>query len=350
MKPTRRSVLACLASLAVMPAVAACGSDEPGSATPATEAPQGGGEEGAFPVTIAHKYGETTLEAAPARVVCVGLTDQDALLALGIVPVGVTYWFGEESKRGIYSWAEEALGDSEPPTLLKNTSGVEIEQVAGLQPDLIIGTYSGLTEKEYELLSKLAPTVAQSGDYADYGTPWDEATLTVGTAVGQPAATQDLIEQVKARINEEAAAHPEFAGQTAAVVTPYEGLFIYGPEDPRSRMLVDLGFELPPIITDATDSEFGISLSSERTSDLGDVGAVVWLDLSADEQVQTVFEGTTAHEEGRWLDISDADGDYYVAHSFVTPLSIPYVLDRYVPQLAAAADGDPATEIPSPAA
>ena len=266
------------------------------------------------------------------------------------MPVGVTYWFGEESKRGVYTWAEDALGDAEPPTLLKNTSGVEIEQVAALQPDLIIGTYSGLTEKEYELLSKLAPTVAQSGDYADYGTPWDEAALTIGTAVGEPAATQELIAQVKSRINEEAAAHPEFAGQTAAVVTPYEGLFVYGPEDPRSRMLVDLGFELPPIITDADDSEFGISLSSERTSDLGDVGAVVWLDLTADQQVQKVFEGTTAHEEGRWLDISNADGDYYVAHSFVTPLSIPYVLDSYVPQLAAAADGDPATEIPSPAA
>lgn len=347
MNPTRRTVLAGLATMAVMPAVAACGSDEP--ATPSTETPQGGGES-AFPVTIAHKYGGTTLEAAPSRVVCIGYTDQDTLLALGIVPVGVTYWFGEESKRGIYSWAEEAIGDAEPPILLKDTNGVEIEQVAALQPDLIIGTYSGLTEKEYELLSKLAPTVAQSGDYSDYGTPWDEAAMTIGTAVGQPAATQELIDQVKSRINEEAAAHPEFAGQSAAVVTPYEGLFIYGPEDPRSRMLVDLGFELPPIITDATDSEFGISLSSERTSELGDVGAVVWLDLAADQQVQTVFEGTTAHDEGRWLDISNADGDYYVAHSFVTPLSIPYVLDRYVPQLAAAADGDPATEIPTAAA
>jgi iron complex transport system substrate-binding protein len=350
MNPTRRSVLAGLATLAVMPAVAACGSDDSGAASPSTDAPQGRGEEGAFPVTMTHKYGETTVEAAPERVVCVGLTDQDTLLALGIVPVGVSYWFGEESKRGIYSWAEEAFGDAEPPTLLMNTSGVEIEQVAALQPDLIIGTYSGLTQKEYDLLSKIAPTVAQNGDYADYGTPWDEAALAIGTAVGQPAAVQEVIDQVKARIAEEAEAHPEFGGQTAAVVTPYEGLFIYGPEDPRSRMLVDLGFALPPIITDADDSEFGISLSAERTSDLGDVGAVVWLDLAADKQVQQVFEGTTAHEEGRWVDISDADGDYYVAHSFVTPLSIPYVLDRYVPQLAAAADGDPATEPPAPTA
>ena len=36
-----------------------------------------------------------------------------------------------------------------------------------------------------------------------------------------------------------------------------------------------------------------------------------------------------------------------VAQSFVTPLSLPYTLDRYVPQLAAAVDGDPKTEVPT---
>ncbi len=86
------------------------------------------------------------------------------------------------------------------------------------------------------------PVVAQSGDYADYGMPWDEMALNIGTAVGQPKAAQALIDDVKTRISDEAAAHPEFKGQTAAVITPYEGLFLYGPEDPRSRMLLDLGF------------------------------------------------------------------------------------------------------------
>ncbi len=282
--PTRRTVLAGLATLAVAPALAGCGSDATGSATPAGGSPAGG-EEGAFPVTLTHKYGETTLEAAPQRVVCVGLTDQDTLLALGVVPVGVTYWFGDEDKLGIYSWAEDAFGDAEAPTLLKDTDGIQVEQIAALRPDLIIGQYTGMTEKEYGLLSTLAPTVAQSGEYADYGMPWDEAALAIGTAVGQPAATRELIDGVLDRIRQEAGAHPEFAGQTAAVVTPYEGLFVYGPEDPRSRMLTDLGFTLHPVITEADDSEFGISLSSENTSDLGDAGTVVWLDLAADQQV-----------------------------------------------------------------
>ena len=211
----------------------------------------------------------------------------------------------------------------------------------------MIGQYTGLTEPEYKKLSEVATVVAQSGDFADYGTPWDAAALTIGTAVGQPQAAQELVDSVRERIADEAAAHPEFAGQTAAVVTPYEGLFLYGPEDPRSRMLLDLGFDLHPVITTADDSEFGVSLSSERTSDLGDIGVAVWIDLAADKQVQGLFEKTTAYDEGRWVDINDSDGNYYVAHSFVTPLSIPYMLDRYVPQLAAAADGDPSSEPPA---
>ncbi|GAB2460034.1 iron-siderophore ABC transporter substrate-binding protein [Nocardioides hungaricus] len=349
MNPTRRRFLAGLSVLAVAPVLAACGDDGGTSGSPTTGS-GGPTEEAAFPVTIKHKYGETTVESAPKRVVCVGYLEQDTLLALGIVPVGVTYWFGDEKLQGVYPWAQEYLGDAELPTVLKDTNGIDIEKVASLAPDLIIGQYTGMTEAEYKKLSAMGvPVVAQSGDYADYGTPWEEMALTVGTAVGQPKRTQEVIDGVTKRIADEAAANPGFKGQTAAVITPYQGLFIYGPEDPRSRMLVDLGFDLHPVITTADDSEFGISLSAERTSDLGDIGVAVWIDIAADKQVQQIFEGTTAYDQGRWFDISADAGSYYVAHSFVTPLSIPYVLDRYVPQLAAAADGDPATVPPKSA-
>jgi iron complex transport system substrate-binding protein len=347
MNPTRRRFLASLSVLAVAPVLAACGSDSDSDTGADAPAPSGGAaEESAFPATIKHKFGETTVTEAPTRVVCVGLTEQDALLALGIAPVGVTKWFGD-APGYIFPWATDALGDRDLPEVLDSTNGIEVEKVAALAPDLIIGQYAGITEKEYELLSKIAPTLAQSGDYADYGMPWDEMALNIATAVGKPETMQGIVDDVKAQIARAAEEHPEFAGQTAAVVTPYEGLFLYGPEDPRSRMLIDLGFDLHPLITDADDSEFGVSLSAERTADLGDIGVAVWLDLSADPAVQDIFDKTTAAEDGRWVDIKEADGSYYVAHSFVTPLSIPYLLERYVPQLAAAADGDPKTEPPA---
>jgi iron complex transport system substrate-binding protein len=344
--PTRRHVLAGLSALAVAPFLAACGEDEAASGA---DVPAPGTAADAFPVTIAHKYGETTLTKAPTRVVCVGLTEQDSLLALGIVPVAVTKWFGD-APGYIFSWAQNLLGGAELPEVLEDANGVEVEKIAALAPDLVIGQYSGLTEKDYELLSKIAPTVAQPGDYADYGAPWDEMALTIGKAVGQGDKMQAIVDDVKRQIVAAGSAHPEFEGKQAMVVTPYEGLFVYGPEDPRSRMLVDLGFEFPTEIFGGKGEEFGTSLSAERTSDLDKIDVAVWLDLEADAAVRKVFDQTATSAEGRWLDISSDDGDYYVAHSFVTPLSIPYVLERYVPQLAAAVDGDPATAVPDPAA
>ena len=324
MKPNRRRLLAGAVALALAPALVACGEEAQGSDSPAADR-SSVVEEGAFPVTIEHKFGETEIEEAPERVVVVGLTDQDALLALGTVPVGVTYWYGDK-----------ALG------------GINVEKIPALAPDLIIGQYSGITQKEYDLLSALAPTVAQPGGYADYGAPWDEATLTIGKAIGRPEAAVELVDGVKARIAEEAAAHPEFDGKSGVVVAPYEGLFVYGPQDPRNQILMQLGFEFPEGLLGAEGEEFGGSVSAERTAELEDVDVTVWLGLDTDEQVKGVFETTSSFAEGRFVDIDDSVTESYaVAHSFVSPLSIPYVLDRYVPQLAAAVDGDPATEVPA---
>lgn len=341
--PSRRGFLAGLAGLAVAPALAACSGSERATGSPG----DAGDGDAAFPASIDHKFGTTQVTGAPRRVVCVGLLEQDSLLALGIVPVATTRWFGE-APGGIFPWAVDELGDAEVPTVLDATNGIPVEKVAALAPDLIIGIYSGMTQAEYDLLSRVAPTVAQPERYVDYGTPWDETTLIIGTAVGQPKAARDLVDAVNARIEKDAAEHPEFAGKAAAVVTPWEGLWVYGPEDPRGRMLAQLGFTFPEVLMDADSKEFGWSLSAENTSALDDLDTVVWLGLGdAGAGMTALWERTTAYEQGRFFDIDESSGDYYVAHSMVTPLSIPYVLDRYVPQLAAAVDGDPATEPPA---
>lgn len=346
MPASRRLFLTGLSAIVVTPVLAACGGSD---TTPTAAGSSAAGSADAFPVTIPHKFGETTITTAPTRVVCVGLVEQDALLALGIVPVAVTKWFGEAPGQ-IFSWATDQLGGSPLPEVLDNANGTPIEKVAALAPDLIIGQYAGITQKEYDLLSKIAPTVAQPGTYVDYGTPWDESTLTIGKAIGKSTEAQTVVDEVNARIEKEAADHPEFAGKQAACVTPYEGIFIYGPEDPRDRMLSKLGFVFPEILTKDQGKEFGWSISAERVGELEDVDAVVWLgtEKEVNDGTGKGWANTTASKEGRGIFINDSNGDYYIAQSMVTPLSIPYVLDRYVPQLAAAADGDPASQPESP--
>ena len=345
MPATRRSFLAGLSAAALAPLLGSCAEDAPPAQGRAKAA-----EPDAFPATIEHKYGATEVTEAPERVVCVGLVEQDALLALGIVPVAVTDWFGKAPGR-IFPWARPRLGDADLPVVLDDDDGIREEAVAKQAPDLVLGLYSGMTRQEYDLLSDLCPTIAQPKGYVDYGAPWDVCTTMIGTAVGQPEAAQQLVDDVNAEIARHRDEHPEFEGKRALCATLYDGIYIYGPEDPRSRMLTSLGFTFPEEFEDVGGDEFGGSISPERAKEL-DVDCVVW--IATEEQVKRQTGGlwteTRAHREGRSVYVSAGDGPYYIAHSMVTPLSIPYVLERYVPQLAAAVDGDPATEVPAPTA
>ena len=160
-------------------ALAACGDDDESST--GSSSPQETAESAAFPVTVEHKYGSTTIEEAPERVAVVGLREQDALLGLGIVPVATSEWYGEHPG-AIFPWAQDELGDAEPPTVLSYKDGIEVEKVAATRPDLIVGVYSGMTKKEYETLSRLAPVVAQPKGLPDYGSSWQQETLMTGQA------------------------------------------------------------------------------------------------------------------------------------------------------------------------
>jgi iron complex transport system substrate-binding protein len=341
--PNRRTVLAGLSAFALAPLIGSCAEDTPPSEGRAQDA-----EADAFPATINHKYGSTEVEKAPERVVCVGLNEQDALLALGIVPVAVTHWFGKAPGR-IFPWATDSLGGADLPVVLNAADGIRVESVAEQAPDLILGLYSGMTESEYRLLSEFAPVVAQPEGFVDYGAPWDESTLMVGAAVGQPQAAQQVVDDVNALVARYRDEHPQFTDRLALVATPYDGIYIYGPDDPRSQILTSLGFTFPAEFEDIGGDEFGGSISPERVREL-DYDCVVWLATEQQIARQTggLWSETAASSDGREVYINAGDGPYYIGHSMVTPLSIPYVLERYVPQLAAAVDGDPATAPPTP--
>ena len=321
----------------------ACGSDDEGAPS-STSGAASGVEEGALPATIEHRYGSTTVEEPPERIVVAGLREQDALLALGVVPVATTEWYGEHPG-AIFPWAEEALGDAPRPEVLDFTDGLEFEKIAGQRPDLIIAVYSGLTKKEYETLSKIAPTIAQPPGQVDWGSSWQDEILTVGRAVGKPEEAEKLRDEAAAQLEAAAEENPEFKGQTAAVATPYQGIWVYGPQDARSRLLTDLGFTFPEALEDVGGDDFGGQLSGEKL-DLLDVGALLWFaNPGPAEKVRDnkVYRRLDVRTEGRDVFLPEK-GELYEATSFISVLSIPLLVDELVPKLAAAADGDPATE------
>lgn len=316
----------------------------------ATSAP-----EAAFPVTIEHKYGSTEIPAAPERVISLGYTDQDAILALGVQPLAVRYFFGDETQQ-VWPWAEASLNGAAPAVLNMPFGELNIEAIAALNPDLIIAVSAGISDAEYATLTQIAPTVAQSADYVDFGVPWQEQTRVIGQALGAAAQADELVAATEARFAELQAEHPEFAGASVAIAAPAaDGQFFFsGPQHERQRVLTSLGFVLPAELAEIAGDAFYGTLSGERL-DLLDTDVLLWTataEQRATIEANPVYQQLNVVKQGRviWLDTSGASEMELVGPALVysSVLSLPTVFDGLVPQLSAAVDGDPATAVVTP--
>jgi len=63
-----------------------------------------------------HASGGMSLPAPARRVVPLGYASHDTLLALGVVPVALRFWYGG-SDSGVRPWAEPLLGGARPEVL-----------------------------------------------------------------------------------------------------------------------------------------------------------------------------------------------------------------------------------------
>jgi iron complex transport system substrate-binding protein len=321
--------------------LAGCGSD----AEPSEPAETAG--DGAFPATVEHKFGTTTVPSKPERIVIVGLTEQDTVLALGYKPVATTEWYGEQP-HAVWPWAQDELGDAKP-TVLDASDGFQFERIAGLRPDLILGVNSGMTKADYDKLSRLAPTVPAGKGSTEYFSPWDQQVELVAAALGKPDEGRALIEQIRDDYAAAAEEHPEFAGKTATFSQNgfYSGqLYVY-PDGLGTDFLTMLGFEINPKLTPLVEREGEqVAVSAERLGVI-DADVIVFAtekqaDLPALKKVPT-FEKLAAVSERRAV---YTDGTLAGAIYFISPLSLPYVLERLTPMLEAAVAGEAPQRVP----
>lgn len=202
-----------------------------------------------FPVILDHAFGETTIPAEPKRVVTWGWANEDAVIALGVIPVGMPFQSYGGGDNGIQPWIEDALAaaGAETPTILEQTNEPPFEQIAALKPDVIIAAYSGITEDQYALLSAIAPTIAYSG--APWSTPWQDLTLTIGKALGKSAEAEALVADTTSWVEQQFAAYPTLAEVTFASANDYDGsMAVYAPLDARMKFLTDFGMQMNPSV------------------------------------------------------------------------------------------------------
>ncbi|MFI6424379.1 ABC transporter substrate-binding protein [Promicromonospora sp. NPDC050880] len=275
MRP-RRSLAAAVGLVAASAlALSGCASEAP-AADDATPSADASGATDEFPLTIEHALGETTIEEAPVRVATWGWGSTEAAIAAGVYPVAVAEQTWTVGEGNLLPWVEEAYDEAgvEHPTVLTDAEAgatVPYEEFAAADPDVIIATYSGLTQEQYDLLSEIAPTVAYPE--TPWQTPWDEIITATDDALGRSAAGEAKVEEINTYLAEQAEAHPEFEGKTVAAIvdSAAEGLvYVYRAADPRAGFLEGLGFETAPAVEELApdDGEFFYTLSYEELDKL----------------------------------------------------------------------------------
>lgn len=324
--------------------LAACSSDDSSASSSSGES----GPTDAFPITVEHEFGSTTIESEPKRVVSVGYTEQDILLQLGVKPVAVTEWYGEQPY-ATWPWAQPLLGDDKPE-VLSVTDGFEYEKIAGLSPDLIIGTNAGMTQEDYDKLSKIAPTVGSVKGASSYFSNWQEQTKLIAKAVGRSAAGDQAVSDVENAYAKARAEHPDFEGKTATFTQgePYDGSLYTYPAGLNTDFFTDLGFVMKPGLEKFVPEPDSQALISAENTDLIDADVVLFATetqegFDALQKFGTVANLDAVKEKRAVYTDATLSGAIY----FLTPLSQMYVIDNLVPLLDAAVKGESKQSFPS---
>lgn len=302
-------------------------------------APRAFAQAESFPVTLKHAFGETTFDRAPQRVVTIGWITQDVVVALGVAPVAMPeqVWGGDENK--ILPWLTQAIAERgmAMPERVNFDTDIPYERVLALEPDAILAFYSGLKKEQYDRLSAIAPVAA----YPDkpWANNWQDITLGTGQALGKAIEAQKLIDETQALITAAAAAHPEFKGKTFTFASAWvgePGINVYSLTDPRVQMVEQLGLvPSPGVKALSAQPGYFLPVSFENLASV-EADIVIFLD-EGDEASDAIYR-TEAMQRfapvaaGHMLRMTDHA--FVMATSAPSVLAIPWMLERFVPQLA----------------
>ncbi|RKQ95762.1 iron complex transport system substrate-binding protein [Kushneria sinocarnis] len=158
--------------------------------------------------TVATAHGEIDIDGRPERVVTLYEGALDAALVAGVTPLGAVATRGG---KGVAAYLQSQAGDV---AIVGTARETNIEAVAALGPDLILAAPS-LSDEQYQLLSRLAPTIvpADTGFRPD---AWKEQARLYARALDREAPVSAAIEAVEQRAD--ALAEQQPAGETTATL------------------------------------------------------------------------------------------------------------------------------------
>lgn len=267
----------------------------------------------AFPVTIDHAYGSTTIPSQPKRLVTLDHSSTGYAALLVRVPAAFPKATEGATPDGLFPDMAGLLESVEieggRPTLLDLSKGVPVDEVKAAKPDVILAVQDGVSEAEYKELSKIAPVVVQPGNPGQ--TSEEDMVLTIGKALGQYNHAKELYKQLHETTEHEAKELPTFAGKSVIVATlPTDAsapFTFYPAKDVRTQVVSRLGFVPAPVVTEPkADAPF--KWEAERASQAeSDVVIAIAADQAEADKIRAnpAVQALPAAKQGNLVVVTD---------------------------------------------
>lgn len=144
---------------------------------------------GQWPRTVTHAMGSTVIPKQPTRVVVLDVGELDNVVSLGIQPVG---YAPTEGSPALPSYLKK---DGGSPKNIGTINNLNLEAIAGLHPDLILGSQLRAAT-QYKALEKIAPTVFSVRP----GYTWKQNYLLNAAALDKTAQAQAKLAEYDGKI------------------------------------------------------------------------------------------------------------------------------------------------------
>ncbi len=252
--------------------------------------------------TVRHAMGETEIAGTPERVVVLDTGELDAVLALGVTPVGAVRTDVSDELPGFVAEAGVDPADIAPVGTIAEP---DLEAIAALEPDLVLSN-SVRHAEVYEQLAGIAPTVFAEA----IGESWQENLLLAGEALGRTGEAQALLDGYTGRAQQVGALYGDPAATEVSVARFLDGTLVrlYGEGSFIGSVLDDVGFARPQ---EQRTSETFVEVSPEEVTradgDLLFHGAYGAEGAAAAEQVTAgpLWRSIPAVAEGRAVAVDD---------------------------------------------
>ncbi|MFD8076012.1 ABC transporter substrate-binding protein [Streptomyces sp. NPDC059718] len=274
------------------------GGEDFGDAAEKTAAMGSTAKPGEWPRTITHAMGSTVLKAQPKRVVVLDVGELDNVVSLGVKPVGLA---PTEGSPELPSYLKGAAGK---PANIGTINSLNLEAIAALKPDLILGSQLRAADS-YDELSQIAPTVFSIRP----GFTWKENYLLNAAALDKTAQAKANLDAYAKKA--EALGTKLGAGKPSVSMVRYmpEGkIRLYANDSFIGTILKDVGIPRPKN-QDIEDLAAEISAENIDQADADYIFTGVYGDAKATEkskaQGNPLWKNLKAVKDGHAFDVPD---------------------------------------------